>query len=135
MWELLFLLLPLAAFSGWLIGRRAKMRQAIQRLAGFNKLLDNSSNKKAVDVLVQLMDSNQEAVETHLALGGLFRRRGEVDKAIGIHEQLIAKPSLTEEQRALSLLELSRDYMRAGVLDRAESVRSEEHTSELQSLV
>lgn len=122
MWELLFLLLPLAALSGWLIGRRAKMRQAIQRLAGFNKLLDNSANKKAVDVLVQLMDSNQEAVETHLALGGLFRRRGEVDKAIGIHEQLIAKPSLTEEQRALSLLELSRDYMRAGVLDRAESV-------------
>ncbi len=122
MWELLFLLLPLAAFSGWLIGRRANMRRAIQRLAGFNKLLDNSSNKKAVDVLVQLMDSNQEAVETHLALGGLFRRRGEVDKAIGIHEQLIAKPSLTEEQRALSLLELSRDYMRAGVLDRAESV-------------
>src|SRR5690242_2287668 len=122
MWELLFLLLPLAAFSGWLIGRRANMRRAIQRLAGLNKLLDNSSNKKAVDVLVQLMDSNQEAVETHLALGGLFRRRGEVDKAIGIHEKLIAKPSLTEEQRALSLLELSRDYMRAGVLDRAESV-------------
>lgn len=122
MWELLFLLLPLAALSGWLIGRRAKMRQTIQRLAGLNKLLDNSTNKKAVDVLVQLMDSNQEAVETHLALGGLFRRRGEVDKAIGIHEKLIAKPSLTEEQRALSLLELSRDYMRAGVLDRAESV-------------
>ncbi|HQY22785.1 MAG TPA: lipopolysaccharide assembly protein LapB, partial [Gammaproteobacteria bacterium] len=122
MWEFLFLLLPLAALSGWLIGRRASMRQAIRRLAGLNKLLDHSSNKKAVDVLVQLMDSNQEAVETHLALGGLFRRQGEVDKAIGIHERLIAKPSLTEEQRALSLLELSRDYMRAGVLDRAESV-------------
>jgi lipopolysaccharide biosynthesis regulator YciM len=115
-------LLPLAALSGWLIGRRANMRQAISRRAGLNKLLDNSSNKKAVDVLAQLMDSNQEAVETHLALGGLFRRRGEVDKAIGIHEKLIAKPSLTEEQRALSLLELSRDYMRAGVLDRAESL-------------
>ncbi len=122
MWEFLFLLLPLAALSGWLIGRRASMRQAIRRLAGLNKLLDNSSNKKAVDVLVQLMDANQEAVETHLALGGLFRRQGEVDKAIGIHEKLIAKPSLTEKQRALSLLELSRDYMRAGVLDRAEGV-------------
>jgi len=79
MWEFLFLLLPLAALSGWLIGRRASMRQAIRRLAGLNKLLDHSSNKKAVDVLVQLMDSNQEAVETHLALGGLFRRQGEVD--------------------------------------------------------
>jgi lipopolysaccharide biosynthesis regulator YciM len=126
MWELLFLLLPLAALSGWLVGKRANMRQAIQRLVGLNKILDTSSNKKAVDVLVQLMDSNQEAVETHLALGGLFRRRGEVDKAIGIHEKLIAKPSLTEEQRALSLLELSRDYMRAGVLDRAESVLLEQ---------
>ncbi len=120
MWEFLFLLLPLAAFSGWIIGRRAYANHTIRKLAGLNKLLEHSPSN--VDVLVQLMDSNQEAVETHLALGGLFRRRGEVDKAIGIHQNLIAKPSLTEEQRALSLLELSRDYMRAGVLDRAESV-------------
>jgi len=123
MWELLFLLLPLAALSGWLVGRRVFMSQTFGKLAGFNKLFDRAPNKKnAVDVLVQLMDSNQEAVETHLALGGLFRRQGEVDKAVGIHQNLIAKSSLTEEQRALSLLELSRDYMRAGVLDRAETV-------------
>ena len=122
MWEFLFLLLPLAALSGWFIGRRASMRQAMLRLSALHKLLDNSVNKKTADVLVQRMDPNQEALEMHLALAGLFRRQGEVDKAIGIHEKLIAKPSLTEKQRALSLLELSRDYMRAGVLDRAESV-------------
>ena len=121
MWEILFLLLPLAAFSGWVIGRRALANNTFKRLTNLNELFDTSSNK-AVDVLVQLMDANQEAVETHLALGGLFRRRGEVDKAIGIHQNLLDKPSLTNEQRALSLLELSRDYMRAGVLDRAESV-------------
>mgnify|MGYP003349638293 CR=1 FL=1 len=119
--EILFLLLPVAAFSGWIIGRRALANNTFKRLTNLNKLFDTSSNK-TVDVLVQLMDANQEAVETHLALGGLFRRRGEVDKAIGIHQNLLDKPSLTNEQRALSLLELSRDYMRAGVLDRAENV-------------
>lgn len=119
---LLSLLLPVAAISGWLIGRRAFSTHAIRKIADLHKIFESSSPNKAVDVLVKLMDSNQEAVETHLALGGLFRRRGEVDKAIGIHQNLIDKPTLTEEQRALSLLELSRDYMRAGVLDRAESV-------------
>lgn len=120
MWELLFLLLPLAALSGWLIGRRAFTQHAIRKIAGLNKLLGRSPAN--VDVLVELIDSKQEGIDTHLALGGLFRRRGEVDKAIDIHQNLIAKPSLTQAQRALSLLELSRDYMRAGVLDRAESV-------------
>jgi len=122
MWEFLFLLLPIAAISGWLIGRRAFTAHTIRKIADIHKLFDTSSPQKAVDVLVKLMDSNQEAIETHLALGGLFRRRGEVDKAVSIHQNLIDKPTLTEEQRALSLLELSRDYMRAGVLDRAESV-------------
>lgn len=120
MWELLFLLLPLAAFSGWIIGRRALTTRILRKLLNVNPIL-NPPNK-TVDTLAQLMESNQETVETHLALGGLFRRRGEVDKAVDIHQNLIAKPSLTDEQRALSLLELSRDYMRAGVLDRAENV-------------
>jgi lipopolysaccharide biosynthesis regulator YciM len=120
MWELLFLLLPLAAFSGWLIGRRAFTSRMLRKFIDHPLL--NRTSHKTTDTLVQLMESNQETVETHLALGGLFRRRGEVDKAVDIHQNLIAKPSLTDEQRALSLLELSRDYMRAGVLDRAESV-------------
>lgn len=121
MWEILFLLLPLAAFSGWIIGRRALTTRILRKLLNVNPILNQPPNK-TVDTLAQLMESNQETVETHLALGGLFRRRGEVDKAVDIHQNLIAKPSLTDEQRALSLLELSRDYMRAGVLDRAENV-------------
>src|SRR5437016_4903038 len=104
MWELLFLLLPLAAFSGWIIGRRALTTRILRKLLNVNPILNKQPNK-SVDTLAQFMESNQETVETHLALGGLFRRRGEVDKAVDIHQNLIAKPSLTDEQRALSLLE------------------------------
>jgi lipopolysaccharide biosynthesis regulator YciM len=120
MGEVLFLLLPLAAVSGWFVGRRALTVEAVRKMMGGNKLFQHPVNH--VNVLAKFMDTNQETVETHLALGGLFRRQGEVDKAIGIHEDLISKSSLTDAQRALSLLELSRDYMRAGVLDRAETV-------------
>lgn len=120
MWELLFLLLPLAAFSGWIVGKKALSGYAA-KLSRLDYLLQRQPNN-AVDVIAKLLDTNQETVDTHLALGGLFRRQGEVDKAVSIHQNLIAKSSLTDEQRALSLLELSRDYMRAGVLDRAEGV-------------
>lgn len=113
MWELLFLLLPLAALSGWKIGR--------SRGIGLHDLFGKRPEKGA-QLFVQWLESNQETVETHLTLGNIFRRRGEVDKAIGIHQNLITNSTLTQEQRALSLLELSRDYMRAGVLDRAENV-------------
>lgn len=122
MWELLFLLLPLAALSGWLIGRRRMLNnRSIERLMGLTDLVARRPEKNA-DVFVQWLEANKETVETHLTLGSLFRRRGEVDKAIGIHQNLITKANLTQEQRALSLLELSRDYMRAGVLDRAEHI-------------
>ena len=57
-----------------------------------------------------------------MALGNLFRRRGEVDKAIRIHQNLIARPTLTKGQRATAMMELARDYLRAGVLDRAEGL-------------
>lgn len=121
MWELLFFLLPLAALSGWVIGRRRlTANRTVEKLLGLSDFI-NSRPEKAADVFVQWLETNKESVETHLTLGSIFRRRGEVDKAIGIHQNLITKSTLTQEQRALSLLELSRDYMRAGVLDRAEN--------------
>ncbi len=97
------------------------MDNRTQELSGLHDFFGKQKDKGA-QLFVQWLESNQETVETHLTLGNLFRRRGEVDKAIGIHQNLISKSSLTKEQRALSLLELSRDYMRAGVLDRAENV-------------
>src|SRR5690606_5329978 len=77
---------------------------------------------KAIEVFVRMVEVDGETVETHLALGNLFRRRGEVDRAIRIHQNLIARPTLSREQRTQALLELGEDYMRAGLFDRAENL-------------
>jgi lipopolysaccharide biosynthesis regulator YciM len=127
--EWLFLLLPVAAASGWLLGRRAApARTGDERepsfFRGLNYLL-NEQPDKAIDVFLQLVEVDSETVETHLALGALFRRRGEVDRAIRIHQNLVARPSLGNAQRGLALYELGRDYMLAGLFDRAESLFKE----------
>lgn len=138
--ELLFLLLPVAAFSGWWVGRRGKPQHRTRECAeipsdylkGLNYLL-NEQQDKALDVFIHLLEVDRDTVETHLALGSLFRRRGEVDRAIRVHQNLIARPTLSREHRAQALFELGHDYMRAGVFDRAESlfqelIDSEPHT-------
>jgi len=146
--ESLFLLLPLAAVSGWLIGRRKSSQKQDEvlfelpssYLKGLNYLL-NEQQDKAIDLFIQMLDVDNDTVETHLALGSLFRRRGEVDRAIRIHQNLIARPTLSKEQRAQALYELGQDYMRAGLLDRAETlfnelIEFEPHTeSALQQLL
>lgn len=91
---------------------------------GLNFLL-NEQPDKAIDVFINLLEVDSETVETHLALGSLFRKRGEVDRAIRIHQNLIARPSLDQEQRANALLELGQDYMNAGLFDRAENLFTE----------
>ncbi|MCB1759357.1 MAG: lipopolysaccharide assembly protein LapB [Gammaproteobacteria bacterium] len=128
MTDLLWLLLPVAAASGWLAARRSanstepvRPDPAPAYLKGLNYLL-NEQPDKAIDVFVQMLEVDSETVETHLALGNLFRRRGEVDRAIRIHQNLIARPTLNRDQRAQALLELGQDYMRAGLFDRAESL-------------
>lgn len=88
---------------------------------GLNHLL-NEEPDKAIDAFVEMLEVDSDTVETHLALGNLFRRRGEVERAIRIHQNLIARPALTREQRAQALLELGQDYMRAGLFDRAENL-------------
>jgi lipopolysaccharide biosynthesis regulator YciM len=130
-YELLALLLPVAAASGWWAARRSagKAKEICPDrdpayFRGLNYLL-NEQPDKAIDVFIKLLEVDSETVETHLALGNLFRRRGEVDRAIRIHQNLMARPSLGREQRALALLELGQDYMRAGLFDRAESLFSE----------
>ena len=126
--ELLWLLLPIAAASGWLAAKRSFRRpeqpgedQTPAYFKGLNFLL-NEQPDKAIDVFIKLLEVDSETVETHLALGNLFRRRGEVDRAIRIHQNLIARPTLNQDQRAQALLELGQDYMRAGLFDRAESL-------------
>ena len=124
--ELLFLLLPVAAASGWWLARRdgAAQREEPRGAApaffrGLNYLLDEQPDK-AIDVFLKLAEVDTETAETHLALGSLFRRRGEVDRAIRIHQNLIARDTLSREQRGFAMFELGQDYMRAGLLDRAE---------------
>lgn len=130
---LLWLLLPLAAGSGWWAARRAQnlrgRRNTTSRInpdyfRGLNYVL-NEQPDKAIEVFIKMAEVDSETVETHLALGNLFRRRGEVDRAIRIHQNLIARPTLSREQRALALLELGIDYMRSGLLDRAEGLFKE----------
>ena len=126
---LLFLLLPVAAFSGWVLGRRRSERTSGARVSelstsyfrGLNYLL-NEQQDKAIEVFLKLAEINRDTVETHLALGNLFRRRGEVDRAIRVHQNLIARPNLSQEEKTVALLELGEDYMRAGLLDRAETL-------------
>ena len=127
--HLLFLLLPIAALSGWYVARRGSERTSGARVSelssnyfrGLNYLL-NEEQDKAIEVFLKLAEYNRDTVETHLALGNLFRRRGEVDRAIRVHQNLIARPSLSDEEKTVALLELGEDYMRAGLLDRAETL-------------
>ena len=127
--HLLFLLLPLAALSGWYVARRGNERTSGARVSelssnyfrGLNYLL-NEEQDKAIEVFLKLAEYNRDTVETHLALGNLFRRRGEVDRAIRVHQNLIARPTLSDEHKTIALLELGEDYMRAGLLDRAETL-------------
>lgn len=126
---LFWLLLPVAAVSGWWFGNRTQQGRSGRNAGnihpeyfkGLNFVL-NEQPDKAIEVFIRMLEVDSETVETHLALGNLFRRRGEVDRAIRIHQNLIARPTLNKEQRAQALLELGMDYMRLGLLDRAEGL-------------
>lgn len=139
MFKIFFLLLPVAAASGWFAGFRQQHNEKIGEskkqpripadyLIGLNYLIDDNHDK-AIDVFIKMLDVNDDTVETHLALGSLFRKRGEVDRAIRIHQNIIARPNLKAEERIRALSELGQDYLRAGFLDRAESIFLEMTTS------
>ena len=93
-------------------------------LKGLNYVL-NEQQDKAIEVFIKMLEVDSDTVETHLALGHLFRRRGETERAIRIHQNLIARPTLCEDERSLAMLELGMDYMSSGLLDRAESLFKE----------
>ncbi|MFV7759782.1 lipopolysaccharide assembly protein LapB [Shewanella algae] len=145
MLELLFLLLPIAAAYGWYMGRRSlrqKQNSAQKKLSrdyftGLNFLLSNESDK-AVDLFISMLDVDDETIDTHLSLGSLFRKRGEVDRSIRIHQNLIARPNLATEQRDMAMMELGKDYMAAGFYDRAEEiflnlVSQDDHSEEAET--
>ncbi|MEN8204994.1 MAG: lipopolysaccharide assembly protein LapB [Pseudomonadota bacterium] len=129
MQDLIWFLLPVAAAFGWFAAKRSKGRAGscsdsilgADYIKGLNYLL-NEQQDKAIDVFIRMLEVNSDTVETHLALGNLFRKRGEVDRAIRIHQNLIARSSLNSEQRSDAVLELGHDYMKAGLFDRAEGL-------------
>jgi lipopolysaccharide biosynthesis regulator YciM len=130
--ELVWLLLPMAAVGGWYAARRNRdgghgnshKLPGPEYLRGLDYLL-NEQPDKAIDVFVHMLEVTADTFETHLTLGNLFRKRGEVDRAIRVHRNLVAGNSLSGEQHSDALLELGRDYQRAGLLDRAEALYSE----------
>lgn len=127
--ELLWLLLPVAAASGWWAASRQAgggARRSLPReyFRGLDHLL-NEEPDKAIEAFVRMVEIDSDTLEPHFALGSLFRRQGEVERAIRIHQNLIARPALPREQRNHALYELGRDYHQAGLLDRAEAVLSE----------
>ncbi len=116
-----------AVASRWLFLKLGfGQKQAVNKeyFKGLNFLL-NEEPDKAIEVFIKALEVDTETVELHLALGGLFRRKGQVDRATRIHQNLIARPTLTDDQRMQAIHELANDYYKAGWLDRAENLFSE----------
>ncbi|SOY56230.1 lipopolysaccharide assembly protein LapB [Cupriavidus taiwanensis] len=120
------LALPLVFGLGWMAARfdvRQMMSEqgALPRsyFKGLNFLL-NEQPDKAIDAFVEVARLDPETTELHFALGALFRRRGETERAIRVHQNLATRPDLPEPEREHALFELGEDYLRAGLLDRAE---------------
>jgi len=86
---------------------------------GLNHLL-NEQPDKAIDAFIEILKLDPESADMHFALGNLFRRRGETERAIRVHQNLLARPDLPSEQKAHAQYELGIDYLKAGLLDRAE---------------
>jgi len=121
-------LLPILGFlSGIIVARRRCKKQKKQLrfsndyFQGLNYLL-NDEQDKALDIFIELVETDWETIDTSLALGALFRRNGEIDKAIKLHQNLLARPSLPYEYKNNVLFSLAKDYLQAGWLDRAEAL-------------
>lgn len=140
-------LLFIAAAIGWFFGSRraSKIEPPFSQLPrdyfiGLNYLI-NEQPDHATDVFIKMLEVNSDSVEAHLALGNLFRRKGEVERAIRLHQNLIARPTLDFKQRTEAVLALAYDYMSAGLLDRAEGLfldlceNTEKKSESLQSLI
>ncbi len=128
--DLIGLLVILAFLLGFIFARRRskktrhQLRFSNDYFQGLNYLL-NDEQDKALDIFLKLVEVDWETIDTSLALGTIFRRKGELDKSIKLHQSLLARPSLPQEYKSRVLLELARDYQLSGWLDRAEGLFNE----------
>ena len=140
----LWWLLPIPALFfalGWIAARidikhllRESRALPLSYFRGLNFLL-NEQPDKAIESFIEVVKVDPQTVELHFALGSLFRRQGEVDRAIRMHQNLLDRPDLVADRRVMATYELAQDFHRAGLLDRAESLFTKldgtpyEHTS------
>lgn len=136
MLELLFLLLPIAALYGWYMGVRSvkKDQESVKNsfsreyVTGLNFLLSNQQ-EKAVDLFLSMLQrqesenqiASESQFEAELTLGNLYRSRGELDRALRIHQSLDQNPHYSVEQKLLAKQQLAKDFMAVGFYDRAEN--------------
>jgi lipopolysaccharide biosynthesis regulator YciM len=120
------LVIPVAFALGWIASRydlktllseNANLPRSYFR--GLNFLL-NEQHDKAIDAFIEVAKLDPETIELHFALGNLFRRRGETDRAIRVHQNLLSRADLPVAERDHALFELGQDFLKAGLLDRAE---------------
>ena len=119
---------PLFFALGWLAAR-VDIKQLLTEsravptsyFRGLNFLI-NQQPDKAIEAFIEVVKVDPQTVELHFALGSLFRRRGEVERAIRMHQNLVDRADLGSEQRVTALYELAQDYLKAGLLDRAEEL-------------
>ncbi|WP_206485571.1 lipopolysaccharide assembly protein LapB [Thalassotalea sp. G2M2-11] len=129
MLELLFLLLPVAMAYGWFMGRNsvkqrdhsAKQDLSIKYSTGINYLLSNQQDK-AIEYLLETLTVEDDTVEAHFAMANLFRKRGELDRALRVHEHLVRQKHLPTKAKQQAAFELGKDFLTAGLYDRAESM-------------
>ncbi|WP_296943362.1 lipopolysaccharide assembly protein LapB [uncultured Massilia sp.] len=118
--------IPVFFALGW-IAARVDIKQLVSEsrslprgyFKGLNFLL-NEQPDKAIDAFIEIVKLDPETADMHFALGNLFRRRGETERAIRVHQNLLSRPDLPAEQKAHAQYELGMDYLKAGLLDRAE---------------
>ncbi len=121
----MLLLLAVVWFAGRTNGlRRTEVKDASQQVArhyfqGINFLL-NEQPDQAIDTFIRSVEVTPSTLETHLALGNLMRQRGEIDRAIRVHQNLLSRPNLSILHIRQAHLELGRDFLKAGLFDRAE---------------
>jgi lipopolysaccharide biosynthesis regulator YciM len=121
----LYALIVGAVGIGWLLGRRDRTKTSEivgpKYYQGLNYLL-NEEPDRALTTFIENLEVTEDTLETHLALGGLLRRRGELDKAVVVHENILVHAKLSKDDMQRVQLELARDYLLAGLLDRAEEL-------------
>ncbi len=129
--ELLLLATLVTAIAiGWFLGRRSrnsKKKQLHSQSTQLNKdyftglsYLLNDQQDQAIETFMRVLEINPETIDTHIAMGNLFRSKGETEKAIRLHQNLFARPTLSKALTQQVQLELARDFQAAGLLDRAE---------------